>query len=55
MGVEYSEIPLVNELDVDFNAIPKFIKAKYQNGYNSTFKRVQLEKFSNHWKTLKRL
>ncbi len=26
MGVEYSEIPLVNELDVDFNAIPKFIK-----------------------------
>ena len=26
MGVEYDEIPLLNDLDVDFNAIPKYIK-----------------------------
>jgi len=26
MGVEYDEVPLLNDLDVDFEAIPKFIK-----------------------------
>ena len=26
MGVEYDEVPLLNDLDVDFNSIPKFIK-----------------------------
>ena len=26
MGVEYDEIPLLNDLDVDFDAIPKYIK-----------------------------
>lgn len=26
MGVDYDEVPLVNDLDVDFDAIPKYIK-----------------------------
>lgn len=26
MGVEYDEVPLLNDMDVDFNSIPKYIK-----------------------------